>query len=227
MLSRQSIHSAACKSGQCTCGKCTGLSKRVPNGARCSDWFDCESGYCKNGDSYTSIGCAGRCVPKLSTGGDCSKVSLQNLCYSSSGFVADRFIQTTYRTLWIYTRPTLQNFLRQEMIRHANQTTVSVGAVPTRPMCSPITPDAAKTGRFLAVDAHPTQFASIPILTHFFPSDCESGWCEGMASAACNGICKPKRKAGEKCYGGYDASCESGKCSGLTVSSLCCYYLLL
>ena len=95
--------SAACKSGQCTCGICTGSSKKVPNGSRydmmyntkwqkkhlilfrfnyiyrCSDRFDCESGYCKNGELDTSIGCAGRCVPKLSTGGDCSKVGVANL----------------------------------------------------------------------------------------------------------------------------------------------------
>lgn len=51
-----------------------------------------------------------------------------------------------------------------------------------------------------------------------YSHDCESGWCEGLASekTTCNGICRPKRKTGEKAYHFHPAgrnmdwSCESG-----------------
>lgn len=68
--------SAACKSGQCTCGVCTGSSRKVANGARCSANSDCASNYCKNGSSKTSLNCAGTCMAKLNPGGDCSKSAL-------------------------------------------------------------------------------------------------------------------------------------------------------
>jgi len=54
-------------------------------------------------------------------------------------------------------------------------------------------------------------------------SDCQSGWCEGMATAGCSGRCKPKRQPGQKCFGGYDASCTTNKCSGLVECNVCQY----
>jgi len=44
-------------------------------------------------------------------------------------------------------------------------------------------------------------------------SDCRSGWCNGVFTIGCRGVCKSKTPDGQKCQGASDGnSCASGKC---------------